>query len=591
MNRKLILSIAALTATAALGFQAVRQAARPRAIATLSSITPQGALLTIESPDFAAVLRSWNQSAQQKAWLASDNYAVFSNSRLLGRLSDARTEFEGAIPDSKNSTASFDADFLTQIAGRQSLFAWYDVGNLEFLYITRMSPAQAAKIALIQSHAHWTARQSGGTTFYLRKTTSEGTPRTVAYAQLPTPSGDTLLLLATREDLLAQSLALIQTPGASVDHEPWYTDAITALGPEQTKTSPILHMVLNLDRLVPLPAFRTYWIQQNVTQMKQYRSAVSDLYTTSTEFREERTLLLKSPQTEPGNPILFNLIPQVPGVYRATATHSPAVAITALEEKLLGRAALEKLADKDAPDPTLSAPQSGSAADLETRIDTPAPVSATFSNQALADTLKSANFDAVLTYSTAAQTEPGTLWIPIHNAVLLHAATAWNAATLQSALQQSLRGGLSTGTLGIEFRALPGSNSTIFQLTGPKRLYLATRANLAILTDDQPLLQTLLAQPAPASAATPATLLAGFDHASQRVPYARLTSLIDGNNQAKSADNPAVTEVSEPSLFFSRNMKSLSDAFAALASERFLETPIDTPAGPALHQTVTYQWK
>jgi hypothetical protein len=350
-------------------------------------------------------------------------------------------------------------------------------------------------------------------------------------------------------------------------------------------------MVLNLDRLVPLPAFRTYWVQQNVTQMKQYRSAVSDLYTTPTEFREERTLLLKSPAAEQANPALgavAALVPQNSGVYRATATHSPAVAITSLEEKLLGRATLERIADKDAPDPSLSAPQAGDTADLETRIDTPAPISSTFSNQALTHALRSASFDAVVTYSTAAApAAPESLWIPIHNAVLLHAEKPWNAATLQSALQQSLRGTLTTSTLGIEFRQT--STPGIFQLTGPKRLYLATRGNLAILTDDQPLLESILNQPTPAQSNTPATLLAGFDHTSQRAPYARLTSLIDGNNQSpKSADTTADPGTA---LFFSRNMKSLSDTFAALTSERFLEWPVDSPAGPALRQTVTYQWQ
>ncbi len=359
-------------------------------------------------------------------------------------------------------------------------------------------------------------------------------------------------------------------------------------------------MVLNLDRLVPLPAFRTYWIQQNITQMKQYRSAVSDLYLDGNAFRDERTLLLKSAAPEPANPALASLaalVAPIPGVYRATATHSPALAITALEEKLLGRVTLEKLRDTSAPDPSLSASQSGDTTDLETRIDTPPPVSATFSNQALAATLKSANFDAVLTFSTALppETQEG-LWIPIHNAVLLHAANPWNPQTLQSALQQSLRGQLTTSTLGIDFRqTTPG----IFELTGPKHLYLATRANLAILTDNQPLLASILAQPA-SSEAAPATLIAGFDHPSQRAPYARLTSLIDRNNQSPKsqlAPDPATPDPTpddpDPSgspNFFSRNLKSLSDSFAALSSERFLEYPIDTPSGPALHQTVTYQW-
>ena len=77
--------------------------------------------------------------------------------------------------------------------------------------------------------------------------------------------------------------------------------------------------------------------------------------------------------------------------------------------------------------------------DLETRIDTPAPVSATYSNQDLTAALQKAGLDALLTYSSAEQPAANVpLWVPVHNAVVLHAASPWNAQTLQAALQQSL---------------------------------------------------------------------------------------------------------------------------------------------------------
>jgi hypothetical protein len=81
-------------AAAAGVYQAVRSsAAAPQSMAAM---LPQGALLTIESPDFGTLLREWNASSEQRAWLASDNYSVFSRSHLFGRLDDARREFEAA---------------------------------------------------------------------------------------------------------------------------------------------------------------------------------------------------------------------------------------------------------------------------------------------------------------------------------------------------------------------------------------------------------------------------------------------------------------------------------------------------------------
>ncbi len=598
--RRATLATILLTAAAALGLQVVTRAVRQRAAVTPSSMAgllPQGALLTIESPDFAALLRSWNDSREEKAWLASDNYAVFSNSRLLSRLTDAQAEFESAAQAKASADAiNFDGDFLTQVAGRQSIFAWYDVGNLEFLYMTRMPAAQAGRIALLQSHAGWSARQSAGLTFYVRHTQqgAEGQPRTVAYAQVPGVSG-TMLVLGTREDLVANALALVRRthPADALSSEPWYADAAASLPADARQ--PALHMVLNLDRLVPLPAFRTYWIQQNISQMKQYRAAVSDLYLEGRESREERALLLKGAVAEPANAALGSLaalVPQDSGVYRAMASHDPALAVAALEEKLLGRAALNKVADRLAPDPSLDAPHSGSTTDLETRIDSPAPVPESASTQALVKVAETAGLDAVLTWSSALPPDtPGGLWMPIHSVVALHAAKPWSAGSLQAALQQSLRGGLTTATLGIDFDTIQVAGNTIYALRGPKPLFFGMNAGLAVFSDDRGLLEGVLRKtPLLQGAAAPATFLGGFDHQSQRLPYQRLTALIDGTNKSSGAEPTNDAEAGGAPPYFSRNLRSLSDSFAALASEHVVERPVDLSSGPALRQTVTYAW-
>jgi hypothetical protein len=602
------------------GYAALRIAQSPAAPSrSLASLLPQGALLTIESPDFATLLQDWNASPEQKAWLASDNYSVFSNSRLFGRLDDARAEFESAAKSSPRAATSIDGDFLTQIAGRQSIFAWYDVGNLEFLYISRISPAQAANLSLQKDRAAWTSRQAGGTTFYLRKSSNsapaaeqaedeaaaaQGRARTVAFALVPDAAGD-LLVLATREDLIANALQLMHPPAAAASEsmatEPWYAEASAALTPAPGQ-APALHMVLNLDRLVPLAYFRSYWVQQNVTEMKQYRAAVSDLYREANQFREDRALLLRSSDAPADETYLRTLTALVPaaGVHRAISTRDPAVAVTALEEKLLGRIDLVATTEEDAPDPTLDAPQSGSTGDLETRIDTPPPVTPAVSNGPLTQALKSSGLDAVETWSSARQPASGGLWVPIHSAVVLQAEKPWDVPALQSALQHSLRGGLTTASFGIEFRPEASGIQTIYALNGPKPLFLATLnlaspstapgpVQLCLLTDDRALLLALLKQAATLAQTesrmrpAPATLLAGFDHASQRAPFARLTSLIDGTNRRAPQDPANHT----PLPFFSGDMRSLSDSFAALAGESFEEHR----DGAIVRQSVLYQWR
>jgi len=172
--------------------------------------------------------------------------------------------------------------------------------------------------------------------------------------------------------------------------------------------------------------------------------------------------------------------------------------------------------------------------------------------------------------------------VPIHSAIVLRGTSPWNPQTVQSSLQQSLRGALTASTLGIEFRPETASGQTIYALTGPKPLFFATAGNLCLLADNRDVLLAMLASHPAAAATQPATQVAGFDHTSQRGPYARLTALIDGTNQGRS--NPE--SHGEPA-FFSVDLRSMSDSFAALAGEQFVERR----DGETLRQTVTYQWR
>jgi hypothetical protein len=57
----------------------------------LSKYVPAGPLVYLEAKDFSTVLGDWNSSPEKKQWLTSDNYEVFSRSRLFLRLKGAAT--------------------------------------------------------------------------------------------------------------------------------------------------------------------------------------------------------------------------------------------------------------------------------------------------------------------------------------------------------------------------------------------------------------------------------------------------------------------------------------------------------------------
>src|SRR5713101_3844297 len=267
----LLVSIASIGATWA-AFQVLAPGAPP-----LSSYFPDGSLLYLQAKDFSVLVADWNASPQKASWVESKNYEVYSRSRLFLRLQGAGQQYAAA------ASLPPDMNFLTQVAGTQSALALYDIGKLEFLYITKLPSASSVQSALWQTRAKFETRSAAGVTFYVRR--DPESEREVAFAV----NGD-YLILTTREDLLAGALQLMAgSKGRTIEGEQWWSQSVAAAGPMGD-----LRMILNLEKIVPSPYFRSYWIQRNITDMKLYSAAVSDLFRSGKEYREERVLLKKS---------------------------------------------------------------------------------------------------------------------------------------------------------------------------------------------------------------------------------------------------------------------------------------------------------
>ena len=142
--------------------------------ADMAAWVPSGPLLYLEARDFGALLRDWNASGEKSAWLDSANYEVFTRSRLFGRLGEAWQEFAAA--------AGFNPDMraLEPIVGGHSALALYDIGKLEFLYISAAPSANVMESELWQSRAKYESRNAGGSPFYVHADPASG--RVVAFA-------------------------------------------------------------------------------------------------------------------------------------------------------------------------------------------------------------------------------------------------------------------------------------------------------------------------------------------------------------------------------------------------------------------------
>ena len=560
----LLVSIASIGGSWA-AFQTLAPEAPP-----LSRYVPAGALLYLQAKDFSALLGDWNGSPQKASWVKSKNYEVYSRSRLFLRLQGASNQFAAAagLPP--------DMNFLTQVAGTQSALALYDIGKLEFLYVTKLPSANSTQSTLWQTRAKFEARSAAGLTFYVRRDPESG--REVAFAV----NGD-YLILATREDLLAGALQLMAgSKDRTIEAEQWWSQAVAAGGSVGD-----LRMVLNLEKIVPSPYFRSYWIQRNITDMSQYSAAVSDLFRSGKEYREERVLLKKSVAASSATTgdgaaavaDLLRLLSADTGTYEARAAPSAGDCFSVLETKILAPHMGPPVARQTAPDVQLSSGETGAASDLETRIDQAPSKTSPSSDVAspLKDLFQKTQVRAIL-HVQATERDKDGVFVRIHSGVAFLSATDWPETSVRSALVDFLRPSLTTGNLGLQWQSKSGYQ----ELDGLWNFAAAVHGKYLLLSDDSSVVSAMLANMNQKPALKPAVLVAGFNHARERENFARLTEVLD-----RPRANLGGSSASEPNpQFFSDNLASFSAVLAGVSSQ----TIVVRDASDKVLQTVTYEW-
>lgn len=556
-----------LVALATVGWSAYRSLEATSA--PFSNFVPSGPLLYLEAKDLSSLLGDWNSSPQKAQWIKSESYEMFSRSRLFLRLKAAGDQFAlaaGLPPDD---------NFLSQIAGEHSVVAIYDIGKLQFLYITYLPAAKSMQTTLWQTRANFEPRTSGGVEFYLRR--DPASEREVAFAI----AGD-YLLLATREDLIAAALQLIAgTSDRSVEKDSWWAQSTAA-----AKTTGDLRLVLDLARLVPNGYFRTYWVQQNITNLSQYSAAISDLFRSNKQYREERVLIRKRvPEQNPSAESLAaaadlaRLVPSDAGVYVANADPSSDACLALLETKFLAAHLAAQPPTRFSPQVQLTSGEEGASSDLETRIDEP-PVDralASQSNLALKQLLTKSPLLASLQVQSTSRMKDD-VFVRIRSAVVLVSSTDWDEASAQAALGDAFRSSLTASQLGFVWQQKSG----YAQLDGLWPLTLAIRGKYLIVANDPALMESMLAGFARTSDRQPALLLAGFNHYREQSNFARLAGFID----RPGGSAPGFPNIARQPQFFSDNLASLSQTLAAISSER-IEI---RSQGDTMRQTVIYEW-
>ncbi len=543
-----------------------------------AALMPNGALLYLEAQDFHSLIHDWNASQAKRTWLAGDDYAGFSRSRLFQRLSQAQDEF------SATATIPADANLLGSVAGSESALALYDIGNLQFVYVTRMEEAKAAATPLWLARDKFEQRAEGAARFYLRE--DQQSNRTAAFAL-----DKGWLILGTRADLVAGVLDRIEgTETRGLREESWYADAV-----KQASAPPgDLRMVLNLESIVPSPYFRSYWVQRNITELKQYRAAICDLHRTDEEYRENR-VLLRAPEATARSSgdvtPLMALAPDDAVFASAQASPSPEQVLLEMREYVLDPRPHQVKTETTAPSAT-AIENAGKASDLEQRIDL-APVGTKESDPyaVLRGLVTSASPNAVLAvYRTLSSTRQ--MFVGIERGMVVQAASPWSEAEVRDAVSATFRRDVTTSQLGIGWGSRVGAEVNMMAMDGSIPLYLAVRGNRLYMSSSDSLLSAMLNRDSSPAAAgnEPVTYEARFQHsAREQQVFSKLAGCLDAAGHG-AADSGVVADENpsegQAPAFLSGNIASLSRMWSNMRRE----TVTEKDQGATVAQTVVYEW-
>jgi hypothetical protein len=550
------IAIAGAVILAAVVYWAIAQTAPP----PLAGVFPTGALLYLEAKDFSTLLADWDRSAEKSTWLTSTNHEAFSRSALFLKLGQAQTDFSTAagVPP--------DYALMKAVAGANSALAIYNIGSLQFLYVTHLPSARAMNTNLWKARGTYQTRKAGGVDFYVKEDVA--TKRVAAFAY----SGD-LLLLATREDLIAGALALLANQTQpSLASEKWFADATQAAGPGAVD----LRMVHNLDRLERAPQFRSHWVQGNAAALREFSAGVVDLEKANGEMRERRVLLRANPAAaiadETATGQLLASVPDDAGIYRTWLNPDAGQAERAIAEKIFAATALPKTRNDMAP-VIEGETESGNERDLETRIDEP-PLTDDRASQAFAavrERLLGVRLQAMLEVGSTGL-DGGQVFVRSQSAVVLLANVNWDADAMRAAIGSAAGSLWSNGGLGAGWRT--GANG-VRELDGLGRVAVAIDGRWLVIGNSADLVNSIFARRnrAPVMGSVYA---AGWRHARELPNFERLMRLIDFPQARTSPGEP---------MFYSENIVSFGRVLSRVQSASI----IVHDAGTMLRESVVYR--
>ena len=225
----------------------------------LASTVPPDPLVYLEVRDFGGGLQKLLESDFAEALPNTRAFKDFTKTKLFNKLADRINELQEV------TGFGLTVDRAREVAGERAAFALYDIGELRFVFVTRISSELLADTALWRMRERFEERRLGELTYFVKEDPN-------GRVSLMFTSVDDTLVVGTDFNRFEECLALLEGGGESLAS----SDRFKAAFPEDFDFEDAA-LFLDQERIAATPYFRAYWVFGNQADLTGIKRVVISL--------------------------------------------------------------------------------------------------------------------------------------------------------------------------------------------------------------------------------------------------------------------------------------------------------------------------
>ena len=275
MKIKFLIVVFAIVAAALIAFSQIKN--EPFAPA---GDFPRGALVYAQINDLPAFVKFWNESKFKDKYLASENFKEFQNRHLGRKLASRWAEFNAA------SGFPIDLETAASLTETRAAIAVYDIGKLEFVFITPVSSEVFAATKFFQNRSKFAEETLDDGTIVYRAAVEADRGR--QRQELIFANAGGRFVLATSEKLLAQTLNNIKGGHGKnrLSDEPAFAELSGKIEPHN------IVVWINQSALNDDYYFNRYWLMSEIRELANIRAGIFDFEIQEKKIIERRKFTL-----------------------------------------------------------------------------------------------------------------------------------------------------------------------------------------------------------------------------------------------------------------------------------------------------------